>query len=102
MGLRRRKVLRFEQEPPALSSVSANIGQMGLTEVVRKLSDIAPINNTASQYCARTQLSECTSLIREICKVKDAEIIKCHVLVDHLHIFVSVHPDGDFKIDGEL
>ena len=31
-------------------------------------------------------------LIREICKVKDIEIIKGHVSQDHVHIFVSVPP----------
>ena len=31
-------------------------------------------------------------LIREICKVKEIEIIKGHVSRDHVHIFVSVPP----------
>ncbi len=31
-------------------------------------------------------------LIRQICKAKDIEIIKGHVSVNHVHIFVSVPP----------
>jgi putative transposase len=31
-------------------------------------------------------------LIREICKIKDVEIIKGHISQDHVHIFVSVPP----------
>ena len=51
-------------------------------------------------------------LIREICKSNEVEIIKGHVSLDHVHLFVSVPPhisvsklmqyiNGDFKIDGE-
>jgi len=31
-------------------------------------------------------------LIREICKSKDVEILKGHISLDHVHIFVSVLP----------
>jgi putative transposase len=31
-------------------------------------------------------------LIREICKIKDVEIIKGHISQDHVHIFVSAPP----------
>jgi REP element-mobilizing transposase RayT len=31
-------------------------------------------------------------LIREICKIKDVEIIKGHISKDHVHIFVSAPP----------
>ena len=32
------------------------------------------------------------SLIREICKANDVEIIRGHISVNHVHIFVSVPP----------
>ncbi len=32
-------------------------------------------------------------LIREVCKANEVEIIKGHVSVDHVHLFVSVPPD---------
>ncbi len=31
-------------------------------------------------------------IIREVCKSNDVEIIKGHVSVDHVHLFVSVPP----------
>lgn len=35
---------------------------------------------------------DCRSILREICKANDVEIIKGHVSKDHIHLFVSVPP----------
>ncbi len=41
----------------------------------------------------RSEIAErVRDLIRQICKAKDIEIIKGHVSVNHVHIFVSVSP----------
>ncbi len=41
----------------------------------------------------RSEIAErVRDLIRQICKAKDIEIIKGHVSVNHVHIFVSVPP----------
>jgi putative transposase len=36
-------------------------------------------------------------LIREICKIKDIEIIKEHISKDHVHIFVSAPPHSSIS-----
>ena len=36
--------------------------------------------------------SKCRELIREICRSEDAEILKGHVLPDHVHLLLSLGP----------
>ncbi len=37
-------------------------------------------------------LERMKDLVRQICKAKDVEIIKGHVSINHVHVFVSVLP----------
>ena len=37
---------------------------------------------------------KCRGLIREVCKSEDAEILKGHVRPDHVHLLLSLSPQG--------